>query len=57
MDMDEPIDDFDYGDVDDDDGCWYCHGEGGFHDCGEDCCCCLDKDEITRVCPECGGEG
>lgn len=36
---------------------WQCHGEGGFHDCGEDCCCCLDKDEITDECEECGGEG
>ena len=45
----------DYGD----DGvqCWYCHGEGGFHDCGEDCCCCADPEEITDVCPECDGEG
>lgn len=43
----------------DDDGqtCWYCHGEGGFHDCGEDSCCCLDKEEITETCPECGGSG
>lgn len=37
--------------------CWACHGEGGFHDCGEDCCCCLDKDEITETCEECGGSG
>ncbi len=37
--------------------CWACHGEGGFHDCGEDCCCCLDKDEITETCQECGGTG
>lgn len=37
--------------------CWLCHGEGGFHDCGEDTCCCLDKDEITDDCPECDGEG
>jgi hypothetical protein len=37
--------------------CWYCHGEGGFHDCGEDCCPCLDKDEITEDCCECDGTG
>lgn len=37
--------------------CWHCHGEGGFHDCGEDCCCCLDKEEITIDCEECKGEG
>ena len=42
---------------DDAEDCWYCHGDGGFHDCGEDTCCCLDKDEITEVCPECGGRG
>jgi hypothetical protein len=37
--------------------CWQCHGEGGFHDCGEDCCCCLDKEEITAECDVCHGEG
>lgn len=37
--------------------CWKCHGEGGFHDCGEDCCVCLDKEEITVDCCECDGEG
>jgi hypothetical protein len=37
--------------------CWECHGEGGYHDCGEDCCCCLDKEEITHLCQTCDGEG
>ena len=37
--------------------CWQCHGEGGFHECGEDTCCCLDKEEITVDCEECHGEG
>jgi hypothetical protein len=37
--------------------CWMCHGDGGFHDCGEDTCCCLDKEEITETCEECKGEG
>jgi hypothetical protein len=37
--------------------CWQCQGEGGFHDCGEDCCCCLDKEEITDECSECEGRG
>lgn len=37
--------------------CWSCHGEGGWHDCGEDCCPCLDKEEITVDCDECDGEG
>ncbi len=42
-------------DEEDDEACWRCHGEGGFHDCGEDTCCCLDQDEITDICPECHG--
>ncbi len=42
---------------DDDDGCWQCHGEGGWHDCGEDCCPSLNKEEITHICPECRGSG
>lgn len=37
--------------------CWQCGGEGGYHDCGEDCCVCLDGEEITHDCPECKGEG
>ncbi len=37
--------------------CWHCQGEGGFHDCGEDCCMCFDKEEITIDCEECNGEG
>jgi hypothetical protein len=37
--------------------CWNCGGEGGFHDCGEDCCACLDKGEITVRCRECKGKG
>jgi hypothetical protein len=37
--------------------CWQCMGQGGWHDCGEDCCPCLDKEEITVDCDECDGEG
>lgn len=37
--------------------CWQCLGAGGFHDCGEDCCPCLDKEEITEDCDECNGKG
>ncbi len=37
--------------------CEECYGEGGFHDCGEDCCCCLDKEEITVDCEICKGHG
>lgn len=56
MDTDE---DFGWDDVVGDDGedCWYCMGAGGVHDCGEDCCCCADPDEVTEDCPECGGTG
>lgn len=36
--------------------CWSCGGEGGFHDCGEDCCCCLYPDLNVR-CDVCGGQG
>jgi hypothetical protein len=25
--------------------CWKCLGVGGWHDCGEDCCACLDPDD------------
>lgn len=38
--------------------CWQCGGEGygdDFHDCGEDCCCCLDPE--PGECPECNGAG
>lgn len=37
--------------------CWQCGGEGGWHDCGEDCCACLDEEEVTRACDNCSGEG
>jgi hypothetical protein len=36
--------------------CWECRGEGGFHDCGEDTCCCLEPD-LNEDCPTCKGEG
>ena len=29
----------------------------GFHDCGEDVCCCLHKAEHTDVCGTCNGRG
>lgn len=38
------------------DTCWHCHGDGGFHDCGEDCCPCADP-EPNVTCPECDGTG
>lgn len=37
--------------------CWHCLGAGGFHECGEDCCVCVDKEEITETCSECNGDG
>jgi hypothetical protein len=37
--------------------CYLCLGVGGWHDCGEDTCCCLDGEAITDVCEVCGGEG
>ena len=41
--------------------CWRCHGDGGWHDCGEDCCPCLYPEDRTSpdwiTCPECGGTG
>lgn len=40
----------------DDEECYRCHGEGGWHDCAEDCCCCLRPSENV-VCPECNGTG
>lgn len=30
--------------------------EGYYHDCGEDCCCCLQP-KPNRACDECGGHG
>jgi hypothetical protein len=44
-----------------DEGCWRCHGEGGWHDCGEDSCCCGVNAELVNddwvTCPECRGRG
>jgi hypothetical protein len=38
--------------------CWACHGEGFFHDCGEDTCCCLRPErDYCYPCEECGGTG
>lgn len=42
--------------------CPTCGGEGGFHDCGEDCCPCLyhngePEDFDWFDCSECGGSG
>lgn len=36
--------------------CWSCMGEGGFHDCGEDTCCCL-RPKLNVLCEVCKGEG
>lgn len=38
--------------------CWRCAGDGCVHDCGEDCCCCLDPTEdFCFPCDECCGTG
>lgn len=38
-------------------GCWQCGGEGfSDHDCGEDCCCCLNPENNVR-CDICEGKG
>lgn len=31
-------------------------GDGGWHDCQEDCCACLEP-ELNVTCDECGGDG
>jgi hypothetical protein len=36
--------------------CWKCMGDGGWHDCGEGCCCCLEP-ELNVMCDECQGSG
>jgi len=36
--------------------CWDCGGEGGYHDCGDDCCPPLNP-ELATDCATCGGEG
>lgn len=57
----QDYDELDYLDSVDDDDCPDCFGEGGYHDCGEDTCCCLDPggpdDPGWRTCHVCGGSG
>lgn len=36
--------------------CWDCGGEGGYHDCGDDCCPHLDPEPETN-CDTCDGTG
>ena len=36
--------------------CWNCGGTGGFHDCGEDTCCCRDP-QPNKTCEICHGTG
>jgi len=55
-------DDVEYPDTADDELCWVCHGDGGYHECGEDSCPCLYKegepdDEHWVDCSECDGTG
>lgn len=38
--------------------CWACHGDGWFHDCGEDTCCCANPEaQYIYPCEECDGSG
>jgi hypothetical protein len=38
--------------------CDACGGDGFYHDCGDDTCCCLNPDTDDLVnCDECGGSG
>ena len=62
FDEDELDDDAGYEfDRDDDNTCQRCGGDGGYHDCGDDTCCCadpLDEDsDDWLTCEECGGSG
>ena len=42
----------------DGEACYFCHGEGFYHDCGEDTCCCAHpEDDDLFECEECGGTG
>jgi hypothetical protein len=59
---DQPETIYDDGDPDDDECCAECDGEGGYHECGEDSCCCLyhdgeDEDDYWITCPSCHGTG
>lgn len=54
---DEEYDDYDFdGDGRRPETCWHCHGDGGFHECGDDTCACANP-ELNEVCDECGGSG
>lgn len=38
--------------------CWECMGDGSYHDCGEDTCCCEFPEMDGRAdCANCGGSG
>lgn len=38
--------------------CWSCAGDGGFHDCGDDCCPCLEPEmDLNEPCDICHGRG
>lgn len=60
--MSNPTPSLEPDDVDDDDYCYRCDGSGGYHDCGEDTCCCESSgdgyfEEDWVECPDCGGHG
>ena len=37
--------------------CDTCGGEGAYHDCGEDSCCCADPEDPNYPCSDCRGTG
>lgn len=48
----------DWDDMDDDrDVCGECDGDGLYHDCGEDTCCCANPDDDLITCEHCNGTG
>lgn len=53
------LDDFADGYEDDEpELCWACGGDGWYHDCGDDTCCCAHPDEDDCYpCEHCGGTG
>jgi hypothetical protein len=54
--MAEP--DYDYDPADEHEACPACDGEGFYHDCGDDTCCCANPDEDdVYTCHECNGTG
>lgn len=57
---DNPADPLSWDDGWDEDGepCYKCMGDGYYHDCGEDTCCCANPDvDDVYPCEDCRGTG